>query len=127
MNLVALRQARVMLEKNIDESPSDVILMRSSTIDNGFGELVPNPLDTSPTTTTIRCRIAHDRALPELGQAPSGLSTNLNRMITTDWATLIVEGDTITESTLGSYRVGPVDPLMKFGGVIGYQAPLTEA
>jgi hypothetical protein len=54
------------------------------------------------------------------------MSTNLQRFILADYQADIKHVD-VFEAIGRSWKIGPVDPLKKFGGVIGYQAPLTDA
>jgi hypothetical protein len=122
-----LKQTRDAQRKIIRENPSRITLSRQpTTTDPITGETVQDPTGT-PTTHSIWCRITHERRMvADNEQNPAGLSTNLQRMIMTDWENIPQENDTFTWNGRG-YQVGPVDPIWKFGGIVGYQAPLMEA
>ena len=125
-NRLFLAQARRSVKKLIAESPESIIIQRQPMTDDGFGGQVPDPFG-DPTTVNLRVRISHERSQPaSLDSTSAGLSTNLQRFIMTDHNADIQKND-VFEALGRSWRVGPVDPLMKFGGVTGYQAPLTDA
>jgi len=122
-----LRQARKMHEQTIKENQTAIIVYRAAMVDDGFSGLIPDPTG-EPVPHDIKCRIFHERAQVPTDQAnPAGLSTNLNRAIMTDRNNEIQKGDYFTVTGIGSFTIGPVDPLYKFQGLVGYQAPLTEA
>lgn len=127
-NAELLKQARKSVIALIKESPIKITVKRFPLVDDGSGDgtLVPDPYGT-PDDYTMTVRISHERRQPaNLGSAPAGLSTNLSRFVMVDYKTTIYQGDTF--EALGKYwEIGPVDPLMKFGGATGYQAPLREA
>jgi len=127
-NSELLKQARESVIALIKESPTKIIIKRVGLVDDGSGDgtLVPDPYGT-PDDYKMTVRISHERRQAQnLSPAPAGFSTNLSRFIIVDYKTTIYEGDTF--EALGKFwQIGPVDPLMKFGGVTGYQAPLKEA
>jgi len=127
LNKIMLKQAREGFKRNIAVNRSRITLTRQpTTTDPITGEQVADPTGTA-TTHTIYCRITHERSqVPENEANPAGLSTNLQRMIMTDWENIPQENDTFTWNEIG-WEVGPVDPVIQFGGIIGYQAPLQEA
>lgn len=122
-----LRQARAGQKKLIAENRSYLVqTYQPTTTDPITGDQVPNPAATA-VTENIYCRIMHERAqVPTDTQNPAGMSTNLNRMIMTDWENVPRYGATIAWESL-TFEIGPVDPIYKYGGLVGYQAPLTEA
>lgn len=128
MNQDLLKQAKRGIIKLIRENLSIIIIYRKALKDDGFGGEIEDPF-AEPTTNKIKCRISHERQGPEkLNNSAVGLSTNLSRYILVDNQTIIYENDSFEEFEIGkAYRIGPVDPLIKFGGIIGYQAPLFEA
>ena len=83
-----------------------------------------NPFAT-PEVKYFTGRISHDGAGPFfLTSNPSGLSSNLGRYLLVDYTVdFLKEGDIINNL----WKLGPIDPLTKFGGVHGYQTTLTEA
>ena len=121
-------QARRAITFKIKENPSFITVLRQAMVDDGFGNQVPDPFGT-PEEKHFKVRITHERAQPEMAQNSSaGLSTNLQRFIIAGYKDLIQQGDVFGHEATGKvYRIGPVDPLEKFGAIIGYQAPLTEA
>ena len=97
-------------------------------IDDGSGDgtLVPD-YKGIPTPIKMTVRLSHERRqAPDFSPVQAGFSTNLSRFIMTDYKTEIYRGDYFEAIDRG-WRIGPVDTLEKFGGVIGYQAPLIEA
>lgn len=82
------------------------------------------------TNTEFTGRISHEssRQAPELSETPAGISTDLQRFLQVEHTVDFLEaGQIITDQNSDKWKLGPVDPLVKFGGVHGYQAPLTEA
>lgn len=126
MNQALLAQKRKGIQSEINRSPEAIIIYRKPLVDNGFGELVENPYGT-PIPYNIKCRLSHEKKGPDTEVSmPSGLSTALVRFILVDYKTTIKEHDTF-EALGKGFRIGKVDPLKKFGGILGYQAPLYEA
>ena len=121
-------QARRAIAFKIKENPSFITVLRQAMVDDGFGNQVPDPFGT-PEEKHFKVRITHERAQPEMAQNSSaGLSTNLQRFIIAGYKDVIQQGDVFDHEATGKvYRIGPVDPLEKFGAIIGYQSPLTEA
>ena len=121
-------QARRAITFKIKENPSYITVQRTGLVDDGFGNMVPDPFGT-PEEKHFKVRISHERAQPEMAQNSSaGLSTNLQRFIIAGYKDEIKEGDVFGhDATAKVYRIGPVDPLEKFGAIIGFQAPLVEA
>lgn len=123
-----ITQSRRAITLKIKENPSKITVIRQSLVDDGFNNMVPDPFGT-PEEKVFTVRLSHERAQPEMAQSSSaGLSTNLQRFIIAGYKDEIKQGDVFAhEATAKVYRIGPVDPLEKFGAIIGYQAPLTEA
>lgn len=110
----------------INENPETIIMYRKDLTDDGFEGLVENPFG-EETPETIKCRLSHERKFPgNYSPAPSGYTTNLSRFILVDHTVTIYEGDEF-EAIGKRYKIGAVDLLKKFSGIIGYQAPLIEA
>lgn len=127
-NRMKINQARRGIQFTIDESPETVIVYRRAMIDDGFGGLVENP-NSDEEAYTITCRLSFERkTVGQLNQSPAGFSTNLQKFILVNYQTTIYENDTFeSNDNYKQYKIGAVQPLIKFGGVIGYQAPLIEA
>jgi len=126
INTLALRQARDMIQGIIDESPVSVIVYRDVFIDNGFDRLVADPFHVGA-PQNLRGRISHEKkAVEAVATTSAGLSTALSRYFLTNHKTEIREGE-VFEAIGKRWRIGPVDVLRKFGGIVGYQAPLVEA
>lgn len=125
-NKSLLKQLRTGIKKHIAESPTVITIFRQPLVDDGFGGTVESPT-AAPDEFTMTVRLSHEQKGPEkLESVPAGLSTNLSRFILVDYETVIYEND-VFEAINKNWCVGPVDPLLKFGGIIGYQAPLREA
>ena len=127
-NQTFLKQARDGVKRLIMESPHKIVIQRMALIDDrsGDGTLVPDPTGT-PDLFKMTVRISHEqRQAPDFKSVEAGFSTNLSRFIMVDYKTDIYEGDWFEWNDRG-WRIGPVDPLMVFGGCKGYQAPLREA
>jgi hypothetical protein len=122
-----LKQVRKLRTKLIAQDRVKITLVRLATVTDPItGDTIPNPAGT-PSTPSIYCRIPHERKqVPESFSSPAGFSTNLQRMIMTDWKNIIQEGDTF--SYLGEgFEIGPVDTITFMGETVGYQAVLKEA
>ena len=125
-NAALLKQARDGVIANINVSPVVIIIQRMPLINDGFGGEVPDPFGTI-TESSYKVRISHERKGPaSFDLVDAGLSTNLSRFIFTDYRADIREGD-IFEAIGKNFKIGSVDPLYKYNGIVGYQAPLTEA
>jgi len=123
-----LKQARDGVKRLIKESPTKITINRQALVDDGSGDgtLVPDPFGT-PEAVSMTVRLSHERRqAPDFEPVQAGFSTNLARFIMTDYKTEIYRGDYFEAIDRG-WRIGPVDTLIKFGGVVGYQAPLIEA
>lgn len=122
-----LKQLRKGFQAAINLNKSRIVLMRFPTMTDPItGETVRNQAGTK-TSYPIYARIAHEREqVPINMETPAGLSTNLSRFIITDYNQAPVEHDTFTWQGK-DWEVGPVDEVVIFGSVIGYQAPLKEA
>lgn len=115
-----------MVQSNIAENPEKITITRQGTTSDGFGGTVIDPED-SGSNVTLTVRISHERAqVPKYDPATSGLSTNLQRFILSDYQNEIQENDTF-DYIDKAWRIGPVDTLIKFEGIYGYQAVLEEA
>jgi len=127
-NQVCLKQARAGIKQLILESPETITIKRKALIDDGAGDgvMVPDPFGT-PDEVSLTVRISPKQKGPEIyDSVQAGLSTNLSRFILVDWESLIYAED-IFYTIERWWKIGPVDTLKKFGGVIGYQAALSEA
>ncbi len=123
-NMMMLRQARAGIKAQIDNSPDTITVKRPVLVSDGFGGYTPG---TATTDVTLRGRLSHERtAVQALELYPSGFDTGFKLFILVDHLTTLSENETITARGM-SFRVGPVDGLIKFGGVIGFEAGLTPA
>ena len=83
-----------------------------------------------PTDIPFSGRISHEssRQAPELSPGTAGLSTNLQRFLSVEYdVDFLVAGSFIVDQNSKRWKLGPIDPLEKFGGIHGYQIPLEEA
>jgi len=121
-----LKQARLGFQKNIDEDRQSIMIYRKGMIADGFGGLMQDPFGAG-TPTTIICRICEGRGNPSiLTGSPVGLSENLVKYIIVNYKADIQEHDTF-DSRGKTYRIGNVETIVNFGGIIGYQAQLIES
>ena len=126
-NQQLLKQARKAIIKMIGESPENITIIRKPMVDDGYEGSVIDPYG-EEAPHTLKVRLSHEKKTANYDPASVGLSTNLSRYITTDYETIIYENDTFdSELTQKRFKIGVVDPLIKFNGIIGYQAPLIEA
>lgn len=124
MNML-LKQARKGFKGLIDENRQEMTfsIPGDSSIPSGW----PGNL---PTQTPFSGRISHEssRQAPELSPGTAGLSTNLQRFLSVEYTVdFLVIGSLITDENGKQWKLGPIDPLEKFGGIHGYQIPLEEA
>jgi hypothetical protein len=123
MSDMMYKQVKNGFDNNIKLNESTISITRKALVDDGNGNLVPNPYDSSPTVVSRKCRLSHERNNPEpLGEVPSGFDSGLYRMIL--WST---DQDIQENDRFDDYRVGPVDSLSIYGKVYGYQASLEVA
>lgn len=123
---MALKQLRDSIKKQIKESKSSITGSRDSTmIDDGFGGTMPDP-SAPGSTYTASVRISHEKITVQENQPnPVGLSTSFGKFVLTDYSCPVQENDVISDGT-DSYRVGPVDQLVRYDGVFASQAPLEK-
>ena len=121
-----LKQLRRGYAKLIKNSPFVVTLSRKPKTGTGSsGQPVEDPF-ADPVESQVTVRIAHERmTIAKNDSTPVGSSTNLTKYILWEYDVDIQEEDVFPE--LEGYRVGRPDPLWKFGGIYGNQAPLIEA
>lgn len=127
MSRALILQARKSIAKLINESPEHIIIYRKPLILSSFGQYVESPT-AEPEPKYLKVRISHIKNyLVHTETSPAGFTQDLQRYILVDHNTKILDGDLFEASNGVKYRIGKIDPLIKFGGVIGYQAPLLEA
>jgi hypothetical protein len=128
MNAARLGQARGGIRAVIAESREAVTVSRARMVDDGYGTggLVPDPTGARDMFPIVG-RISHESGGPgRISPGPAGFSDNLQRYLLVDYRTVIVEGD-LFDAQGRSWRIGRVDRMEKFGGVVGFQAHLYEA
>ena len=114
-----LKQARKGLQIVINQNKQTLTL-----------DLESDPADPWGTTTnkTFTGRISHERRINNLENNPSGMSTDLSYFLIVDYKVdYLIRGNIITDSDGKKWKLGAVDPLKRFGGILGYQSPLEEA
>jgi len=120
-----LKQARGMVARSINESPSTITLTTYATKDNGFGVQVPD-LDGVPITTEQKVRISHDRGQVEkLIEFQAGLDSNRGLFLLADHNFVGQNGQTFDYQSR-TWTIKNLDPLTKFGGVYGYVSQITQ-
>lgn len=117
-NRLMLAQQRKAYRAHIAQSPTSVMVTRYGTKDDGMGNLI---IDTeSSQTKSFVVRISRERSqVQTTGATPAGLDTSMAQYMLAPWDADIQENDNI-----GSWRIGRVTPLTKFGGVVALEAPL---
>lgn len=119
----ALAQARRGIAEKIAINKSVLTISRQPTRVNSAGETVPDPYGTPQSLSRV-ARVSREQEGPfSYDTTEAGIGAeNLARFILFAHTTDIQEGDRFDEWT-----VGAVDPIRKYGGLIGYQAKLKEA
>ena len=119
MNML-LKQARKGFKAMIDENRQVLIVT-----------IPGDPTDPWSVTTTqdFTGRIAHEQKGPfNLEAGTTGMSTDLSRFLSIEHdVDYLAIGQIITDANGKDWKLGAVDPLPRFGGVLGYQSPLEEA
>ena len=115
-----LKQARDGFQKFIDDDKQE------------FSVSIPadssNPWSV-PTTEKFYGRLAHERGIVAADAGTTaGMSTHLQKFLSfPHTVTFLAVGQEITGSDGLVWRLsGSPDPLRRFGGIYGYQVPLTE-
>jgi len=122
-----LKQELAGLVEVIMENPETLSIERLPLIDNGHGSMTEDPNGIAVEYTFIG-RISHESRIPLKPDAvPAGLGTNMSRFLLVDWETTIYNEDVIINYLGKRWRIGIVDPLLAFGEIIGYQAPIMVA
>ena len=122
-----LKQELAGLVEVIMENPETLSIERLPLIDNGHGSMTEDPNGIAVEYTFIG-RISHESRIPLKPDAvPAGLGTNMSRFLLVDWETTIYNEDVIINYLGKRWRIGIVDPLLTFGEIIGYQAPIMVA
>ena len=117
----------MILLKTAREGFKEVINQNRQTITLSIPADPTNPWSTA-TTAEFQGRISHERRMNDLTGNPAGLSTNLSYFLIVDYTVdYLAEGQIITDAIGNKWKLGAIDPLRRFGGVIGYQSPLEEA
>ena len=119
-----LKQARQSIKQNILSNPSIATWSVADMIDNGYSQMIPDPSGTA-TEHKERVRLSHEQSgVNSNEETPAGLGTSYTLFLLAAYNSNITEGLKITADGI-NYTVGAVDTLRRFGGIIGYQAPLT--
>lgn len=124
----ALRQARRMIARTIEDNPLELTLARAETAESGAGLTVPDPYG-SRYNVQARGRIApmpygaQRVGSPEITSAGVGVTDRQFILVTRGES--VLEGD-VLEYNGYEWTVGPVQAIYRFGGVVGKQAPLQK-
>lgn len=122
-NAVMLNQLRRGVALQISISPEPIEFVRPIKIPDGFGGTMDGPRSVKTSTTV---RISHRRAgVQVLETTANGLDTGFGLFVLADHNTILIENEMVTARGR-KWRVGPVDALVKCGGVVAYQAPLIQ-
>lgn len=125
-NRMLLAQARMGIAVEIDQSPDVGVVQRIAFVPDGFGGMIADPTGAF-TPVSVRLRVSHERrGVNEAQPVPAGLDTALSLWILWKHTDNIRQDEAITVRGR-LFKVGAIDPLMKFEGVQAYQAPLYPA
>lgn len=127
-NRLLLQQARSGIAFQIAQSPDTIIVRRVPDIPDGQGGMMPDPYGT-PVEFRYVVRLAHERSgVQQQQDQPSGVDTALSQWLLGNHLLVLKEGEVFESVAQGRlYKVGVVDSLRKFKGVIAFQAPLIPA
>jgi len=125
----ALVQARRMIKVVIEENPTQAQLSRQATVDNGYGQLVPDPYGAA-SIVKARLRIAPLPYGAAKVAAPSvtdaGVTTTDRQFAMGAHNADMRAGDTLQYNG-STWVLGPVIEIVKFGGVVARQSPMRKA
>jgi hypothetical protein len=125
-NSALLNQSRKAVALEINASPSILSGSRQTLVDDGLGNMVPDPTGVS-IPITCRCRVAQERsAVAQSDAYPAGLDTAFSYFLVMSYNDFLLEGDTVSYQN-DSYKVDVVTAVKKFGGVVRYRARLIPA
>lgn len=119
-----LRQKRLSVTAHINLNPTITVVYRYPKHDGGFGKLVEDYTQ-APSERVVKVRLAHPNAQsgPFIPQTTAvGVRPATGRYVLAEYDADLIEGDRIED-----FRVGPIDLLTAYGGVVGKQAPLTDS
>lgn len=126
MNEAALIQQRKAVQQIIDENSVTLRIGRKPLVDNGVGQMVDNPYGID-TITEVKGRIAKQQRFPEgYGVNAAGFSIVGSWYLLVNHNAVIYKDDKFYARDRG-WKIGPVAEIVRFGGVIAYEAPLIEA
>jgi len=115
-----------MIDRMIDDNPTDLALMRTALIDDGYGGMIPDPLG-SRTAVYTRGRVAELPYGAQRVSLPSitdvGVSVPGRKFVLVSAGADIREDDRLTYAGY-ELAVGPVEEIRRFGDVVAKQAPL---
>jgi hypothetical protein len=122
-NAALLNQSRKAVALEINASPTILSATRQPLVDDGLGNMVPDPTGI-PIEVTCRCRVAQERsAVAQSESYPAGLDTAFSYYLVMSHDDFLTEGDEVVYQNDG-YRVDVVTSVKKFGGVVRYRARL---
>ncbi len=119
-----LRQKRLSVTAHINLNPTVTVVYRYPQHDGGFGKLVEDYTQ-EPTQRVVKVRYAHPNGqsgpfAPETTVV--GVMPVTGRYVLAEYDADLIEGDRFED-----FKVGPIDLLTAYGGVVGKQAPLTDS
>lgn len=122
-NSALLNQSRKAVALEINASPSILVGTRQPLVDDGLGNMIPDPAG-PPIEVTCRCRVAQERsAVAQSESYPAGLDTAFSYYLVMRHDDFLAEGDEVVYQNDG-YRVDVVTAVKKFGGIVRYRARL---
>jgi hypothetical protein len=125
-NTVLLNQSRKAVKLEINASPSVLTGTRQPLVDDGLGNMVPDPLG-NPIAITCRCRVAQEHSSVAQSETfNAGLDTAFSYFVVMAFDDHLETAD-IVQYQNDSYRLDVVTSVKKFGGIVRYRARLIPA
>ena len=124
----ALRQARRIIAETINDNPICLRMQRVPLVDNGNGQEVRDPFG-DPTVVEVRGRIAPLayglRGVQTQESTATGPGVPDTQFLLVKHTEDLQEGDPFDYNG-HSWKVGPVENIYRFGGVVAKQAPVKK-
>lgn len=125
-NTALLNQARSAVRAEINASPSVLTGTRQPLVDDGLGNMVPDPTGAS-IPFTCRARVAQETSSVALSESyPAGLDTAFSYFVVMTHDDFLYEDDIVMYQN-DAYRVDVVTAVKKFGGIVRHRARLIPA
>ena len=125
MNQAALRQARLAVQKVINENPEEIKIIEQPKINNGFGDKMDDPFS-EPLIKITRGRFCDSsNGIDFLNVNSVGFGDGNSSFLLMDYKSAIKSGLTI-EGNNSIFKILNVNPIYRFGGLLCYQCLIKE-